>query len=227
MNKTIANPIYYYCRSDTEPGTVFASFDVMKETETLDYIGKRHLFADKYYSVPWRYDQLPYFFDDKVAAGCVAACKGGKVFEHEVASPLTGLFLMDWAYDKPTSGGNPRYGDIVLADEEGAMSLTFKRIQGKKSVEVTFDRMILENHEWDDMYYDPKLTLHEMTFEPNERWFLSLEQWHELVVPFEGSALPDPILTFVDDSGFNDDEERPFAFRYLDRRFLVPVKATA
>lgn len=222
MNKTIGNPIYYYYRTDEEPGRVIASLHALRETATLDYIGKRYFFTDRYHSVSWRYDQPPVFFDHKAAAGCFAACHDTNVTTYEVDSPLTGTFLLHWAYEAMNAETKPKHGDIVFTDDEGTMTLTFKRDPKKKRIELSFQRMIVENHQWDEKYFDPILTFCDKRFEANERWYLSLDDWHELVVPLGKNSLTNPMLSFRDEADFDEDVDLSFEFRYLDRRFLVP-----
>ncbi len=207
MNQHAGNPIYYYHQIDS--GRVIASLRPIPESETFDYLGKRYLFAKTFYSVRWRYDQPPLFFDHKIAAGCVAACHDTERMTHEIESPLTVSFLSDWTRGSRNSPGGP----IVFTDEDGGLTLTFKRRPNEPIIDIEFNRMFLENHEWDDRYFEPQLSWCGRRFEKNESWHLSSAEFDSLVSRYEKDVPPDPILTFFDPD--NDDEERIFSFRYL------------
>lgn len=218
MNKASGNPLYYYHRSDPQPGQVVASLRPIPESDTLDYLGKRYLFSSEFYSVTWRYDQPPLFFDHKAAAGCFAACHDTDRITHEVESPLTVSFLSDWAHGRPDCPT----GKIVFTDEKGGLTLTFERRPDEPIIDLSFDRMIVENHEWDERHYDPQLFFGEEEFERNEKWRFSLKEWDELILPFGEEVPPDPFLTFFDPD--DEDEQRSFPFRYMYRLPAVPIR---
>ena len=223
MNQSIGNPIFYYHRTDCVLGRVIASLTPLREMETLNYIGKRYLFADHYHSVSWRYDQPPVFFDHKAAAGCFAACHDTGMTTHEVDSPLTGTFLMLWASETMNVGTRPKYGNIVFTDEDGIMELRLERTWDEPGVLVRFQRMIVENHEWAERHFDPALCMYDRQFDRNEAWRLSLSDWHKWIAPLGEQPFPNPVLFFSDEKD-EENEEMPFSFRYMDRRHTGPME---